>query len=66
MKHNDLKVNDRVCWNGDPNDCGTIVEAPKGAVGVRIAWDNGKEGWIDRRDIGDAISKVTQQKGGRR
>lgn len=46
---NTLKVGDRVCWEGDPNDAGTVVEAPRGAAGVRIAWDNGKEGWIDKR-----------------
>lgn len=44
-----LRIGDRVCWEGNPNDAGTVVEAPWEAAGVRIAWDNGQEGWIDKR-----------------
>jgi hypothetical protein len=33
-----LDVGDRVCWNADKNDQGTVTE--KNWAGVTIKWDN--------------------------
>jgi hypothetical protein len=32
-----LKIGDCVCWNGDPNDRGEVVEV--GYLGVKIRWE---------------------------
>jgi hypothetical protein len=39
-----LKVGDRVAWDGDNNDLGTVIDA--GHFGVMIKWDNGQVGGI--------------------
>jgi hypothetical protein len=44
-----LKVGDRVCWNGDQNDSGTVTE--KDWAGVTIKWINRKEQAILHNDM---------------
>ncbi len=44
-----LKVNDRVIWDGYDSDCGTVVEIE--IAGVKIQWDNGRLGTLDYRDL---------------
>jgi hypothetical protein len=36
-----LSVGDRVCWNGDQNDHGTVTE--KNWAGLTVKWDNRSE-----------------------
>jgi hypothetical protein len=44
-----LKVGDRVCWNADQNDRGTVTE--KNWAGVTIKWDNRSEQTILHNDM---------------
>ena len=44
-----LKVGDRVWWNADPNDQGTVTE--KSWAGVTINWDNRSEQAILHNDM---------------
>jgi hypothetical protein len=44
-----LKVGDRVCWNADNNDQGTITE--KNWAGVTVKWDNRSEQAILHNDM---------------
>jgi hypothetical protein len=39
-----LKIGDRVVWDGDSNDLGTVIDA--GYSGVTITWDKGETGGI--------------------
>ena len=43
-----LKVGDRVFWDGNPSDCGEVVETWR--CGVDIRWDNGTNGAIHTSD----------------
>jgi hypothetical protein len=45
----ELKVGDRVCWNGDSNDQGTASET--NWAGVTIKWDNRSEQTILHNDM---------------
>jgi len=45
-----LKVGDRVCWNGDKNDQGTVSET--NWAGLTIKWDNRSEQTILHNDMG--------------
>ena len=44
-----LKVSDRVCWNGDKNDQGTVSET--NWAGVTIKWDNRSQQTILHNDM---------------
>jgi hypothetical protein len=44
-----LTVGDRVCWNADQNDQGTVTE--KNWAGVTIKWDNRSEQAILHNDM---------------
>ena len=44
-----LKLGDRVCWNADKNDQGTITE--KNWAGVTVKWDNRGEQSILHNDM---------------
>jgi hypothetical protein len=44
-----LKLVDRVCWNDDNNDQGTITE--KNWAGVTVKWDNRGEQSILHNDM---------------
>lgn len=44
-----LKVGDRVCWNGDQNDSGTVTE--KNWAGVTIKWISRKEQAVLHNDM---------------
>jgi hypothetical protein len=44
-----LNVGDRVCWNGDRNDQGTVTE--KNWAGVTVRWDNRGEQSILHNDM---------------
>jgi hypothetical protein len=45
-----LAVGDRVCWQGDQSDRGTVAE--KNWAGVTIKWDNRSEQTILHNDMG--------------
>lgn len=45
-----LKVGDRVCWNSDKNDLGTIIEIDW--AGVTIGWDNRSKQAVLHNDMG--------------
>jgi hypothetical protein len=45
-----LAVGDRVCWQGDQSDRGTVAE--KNWAGVTIKWDNRSEQIILHNDMG--------------
>ena len=44
-----LKVSDRVCWNSDSNDHGTVIEA--NWAGVTIKWINRSQQTILHNDM---------------
>jgi hypothetical protein len=44
-----LNVGDRVCWNADKNDRGTVTE--KNWAGVTVKWDNRGEQAILHNDM---------------
>lgn len=44
-----LGVGERVCWNADKNDLGTVSET--NWAGVRIKWDNRSEQAILHNDM---------------
>ena len=44
-----LTVGDRVCWNADKNDQGTVTE--KNWAGVTIKWDNRSDQAILHNDM---------------
>ena len=44
-----LKIGDRVCWNSDKNDLGTVAEV--NWAGVTIRWDNRSEQAILHNDM---------------
>ena len=44
-----LNVGDRVCWNADRNDQGTVTE--KNWAGVTVKWDNRSEQSILHNDM---------------
>jgi hypothetical protein len=44
-----LSVGDRVCWNADTNDRGTVIE--KNWAGVTVKWDNRSEQAILHNDM---------------
>jgi hypothetical protein len=44
-----LKVSDRVCWNSDSNDNGTVIEA--NWAGVTIKWINRSQQTILHNDM---------------
>ena len=44
-----LKVRDRVCWNAEKNDQGTVSET--NWAGVTIKWDNRSEQTILHNDM---------------
>ena len=44
-----LKVSDRVCWNSDVNDHGTVIEA--NWAGVTIKWVNRSQQTILHNDM---------------
>lgn len=44
-----LNIGDRVIWNGDPHDAGTVVDC--GYAAVVVTWDNGQTGTVDHRDM---------------
>jgi hypothetical protein len=44
-----LKIGDRVCWNSDKNDLGTLTEM--NWAGVTIRWDNRNEQTILHNDM---------------
>src|SRR5216683_8210184 len=44
-----LKVGDRVCWNADKNDQGTITE--KNWAGVTVKWDRSEERRVLHNDM---------------
>jgi hypothetical protein len=46
-----LTVGDRVCWNADMLDQGTVIE--KNWAGVTIQWDNRSEQAILHNDMGE-------------
>ena len=46
-----LTVGDRVCWNADILDQGTVIE--KNWAGVTIQWDNRSEQAILHNDMGE-------------
>jgi len=46
-----LTVGDRVCWNADILDQGTVIE--KKWAGVTIQWDNRSEQAILHNDMGE-------------
>jgi hypothetical protein len=45
----ELQVNDRVCWNADPNDHGTVIET--NWAGVTIKWHNRSQQTILHNDM---------------
>jgi hypothetical protein len=46
-----LSVGDRVCWNGDLNDHGTVTE--KNWAGVTIKWNNRSKQDILHNDMAE-------------
>jgi hypothetical protein len=44
-----LGVGDRVCWNGDQNDRGTVTE--KNWAGVTVKWNNRSQQTILHNDM---------------
>ena len=44
-----LDIGDRVCWQNDPADQGTVIE--KNWAGVTIKWDNRSEQTILHNDM---------------
>ncbi|MEO6382142.1 MAG: hypothetical protein ABI273_17585 [Lacunisphaera sp.] len=50
-----LKVGDRVFWNADKNDAGTVTETDW--AGVVIRWDNRQEQHILHNDM-SAVTKA--------
>lgn len=50
-----LKAGDRVMWDGDETDLGSVTECDY--LCVRIKWDNGQEGTVHHADM-KKISKV--------
>ena len=55
-----LKTGDRVCWNSDKNDLGTVTE--KDWAGVTIKWNNRSEQVILHNDMGEVFSVPTKVK----
>jgi hypothetical protein len=53
-----LVVGDRVKWNADGNDLGTVTD--KGWSGVTIKWDNRSEQAILHNDMGEVFSVPKQ------
>lgn len=43
-----LKAGDRVMWDGDPKDLGTVMQV--GHRAAQISWDVGLIGWIAFED----------------
>lgn len=43
-----LKVGDRVMWDADPKDAGTVTD--HGYSGTTIQWDNGQYGSLHHHD----------------
>lgn len=52
-----LKVGDRVMWDCDAGDCGTVIDV--GYHGATIKWDNGQTGGVDFRGM-SKISRATR------
>ena len=44
-----LKIDDRVCWNSDKNDLGTVIDT--NWASVTIKWDNRSEQAILHNDM---------------
>jgi hypothetical protein len=49
-----LNVGDRVCWNTDKNDFGTVTQ--KNWAGVTIRWNNRSEQSILHNDVADVFT----------
>jgi hypothetical protein len=45
-----LKIGERVCWDEDESDLGTVVET--GYNAVKIQWENGQTGILHHNDMG--------------
>ena len=43
-----LKAGDRVKWDNDPSDAGSVIDT--GYLAVTIAWDNGQTGTVHIAD----------------
>jgi len=52
-----LKVGDRVTWQGNPADLGTVTEVEANAA--RIKWDDGAAGWI-RFELAEDIERAPE------
>jgi hypothetical protein len=55
-----LKVSDRVCWNSDSNDHGTIVEA--NWAGVTVRWVKHDQQTILHNDMAQITLAPTKSK----
>ena len=53
----DLEVGDRVMWENNPADLGTVTEVEANAA--RIKWDDGAAGWI-RFELAEDISRAPE------
>lgn len=53
-----LKKGDRVCWESDSFDLGTVTD--NGYCAVTVAWDNGQTGTLDHRDTGN-VARYTEE-----
>lgn len=58
-----LKVNDRVTWDNNPKDCGTVIET--GFNAVKVKWDDPSQGEVgvlyftEMANIGVALKSKT-------
>lgn len=46
----ELKLKDRVIWNNNKEDAGTVIEI--GYCAIKIEWDNGQTGILYPEDMG--------------
>lgn len=53
----DLEVGDRVMWENDPADLGTVTEVESDAA--RVEWDGGARGWF-RFELAEDISRAPE------
>ncbi len=52
-----LKDGDRVTWDKNPEDLGTVRAI--GNRAVKVEWDNGLKGWVDFEDAKRIEKAVT-------
>src|SRR5438132_13297380 len=57
--NNTFKIGDRVMWQGNLSDLGTVTDT--GYAAITVKWDNGQIGTISVQDVPVCITSIQQQ-----